>query len=124
MSENKQICGVTSGFGGEFFVPEMARNAGIKDKLTNHSLRRMTCQNLLSSGISPTVVIQLTGHKNVNSLQNYVVADDKQQQNMSNIPTMGKKKQRLWLYWKRLGKLMQFSILNLSRPRQVLLTNP
>ena len=58
-------------------VPEMARNAGITAKLTNHSLRHMTCQNLLSSGISPTVVIQLTGHKNVNSLQNYIVADDK-----------------------------------------------
>ena len=57
-------------------VPEMARNAGIKAKLTNHSLRRMTCQNLMSSGISPTVVIQLTWHKNVNSLQNYIVADD------------------------------------------------
>ena len=70
----------------------MARNAGIKAKLTNHSLRRMTCQNLLSSGISPTVVIQLTGHKNVNSLQNYIVADEKQQQTMSNVLTMGKKK--------------------------------
>ena len=73
-------------------VPEMARNAGIKAKLTNHSLRRMTCQNLLSLGISPTVVIQLTGHKNVNSLQNYIVADDKQQQTMSYVLTMGKKK--------------------------------
>ena len=73
-------------------VPEMARNAGIKAKLTNHSLRHMTCQNLLSSGISPTVVIQLTGHKNVNSLQNYIVADDKQQQTMSNVLTLGKKK--------------------------------
>ena len=73
-------------------VPEMARNAGIKAKLTNHSLRRMTCQNLLSLGISPTVVIQLTGHKNVNSLQNYIVADDKQQQTMSNVLTLGKKK--------------------------------
>ena len=73
-------------------VPEMARNAGIKAKLTNHSLRRMTCQNLLSSGISPTVVIQLTGHKNVNSLQNYILADDKQQQTMSNVLTMDKNK--------------------------------
>ena len=61
-------------------VPEMARNAGIKAKLTNQSLRQMTCQNLLSLGISPTVVIRLTGHKNVNSLQSYIVADDKQQQ--------------------------------------------
>ena len=73
-------------------VPEMAGNAGMKAKLTNHSLRRMTCQNLLLSGISPTLVIQLTGHKNVNSLQNYIVADEKQQQTMSNVLTVGKKK--------------------------------
>ena len=52
----------------------------------------MTCQNLLSLGISPTLVIQLTGHKNVNSLQNYIVADEKQQQTMSNVLTVGKKK--------------------------------
>ena len=75
-------------------VPEMARNAGIKAKLTNHSLRRMACQNLLSSGISPTVVIQLKGHKNVNPLQNYIVANDKEQQTMSNILTMGIKKSK------------------------------
>ena len=71
-------------------VPEMAINAGIK--LTYYSLRRMiSCQNLLSSGISPSLVIQLTGHKNVNLLQNYIVANDKQQRTMSNVLTLAKK---------------------------------
>ena len=100
----------------------MARNAGIKAKLTNHSLRRMTCQNL--SGISPTIVIQLMGQKNVNSLQNYIVADDKQQQTMSNVLTMGKKKAKALAVLEEAREINEISLLNLSRSRQVMLTNP
>ena len=56
------------------FLSLWGKNTGYSptegQKCWDHSLRRMTCQNVLSSGISPTLVIQITGHKNVNLLQN------------------------------------------------------
>ena len=82
----------------------------------------MTCQNL--SGISPTIVIQLMGQKNVNSLQNYIVADDKQQQTMSNVLTMGKKKAKALAVLEEAREINEISLLNLSRSHQVMLTNP
>lgn len=71
-------------------MPEMAKAAGIEGKITNHSLRKRTCQTLLDEGINATVVCQLTGHKDVNSLNNYSVANRDMQKKMSDILTTGK----------------------------------
>ena len=69
-------------------VPSMAQRSGITAKITNHSLRRTLCQVLHSSGrVDATVICQLTGHKNVNSVLNYTTADLDQQRDMSNILT-------------------------------------
>lgn len=63
----------------------MAKNSGIPGKITNHSLRKTTCQTLLSKGVHATIVCQLTGHKTVNSLSNYTTANMKQQEEMSSL---------------------------------------
>lgn len=66
-------------------MSNMAKEAGIPGHITNHSLRRTMCTQLLNAGIAPTTVIQLSGHKNVQSLSNYYTADKAQQENMSHI---------------------------------------
>jgi len=54
-------------------------------KITNHSGRKMAIQTLLHAGIPPTDVMQLTGHKNVQSLNSYSHLSTAQQQSMSNL---------------------------------------
>ena len=77
-------------------VPSMAQRSGITAKITNHSLRRTLCQVLHSSGrVDATVICQLTGHKNVNSVLNYTTADLDQQRDMSNILTHSKALKKL-----------------------------
>ena len=66
-------------------TPTMAKNLGITAKITNHSLRKTLCQILYSAHVDPTVIIQLSGHKNINSVLNYATADMEQQQDMSEI---------------------------------------
>ena len=66
-------------------VTTMASKAGLKGKLVNHSIRKKTVQDLHSAGIAPSMICQVTGHKNVNSINNYAVADRNTQKRMSNI---------------------------------------
>ena len=67
-------------------MKNMAQKAGINDKkLSNHSVRRTMCTTLLQEGVSPNIIAQLSGHKNVGSLQNYSIASVAQQKNMSHI---------------------------------------
>lgn len=54
-------------------------------KITNHSGRKTAIQTLLHAGIPPTDVMQLTGHKNVQSLNSYAHLSTDQQQSMSNL---------------------------------------
>ena len=63
----------------------MATKAGLKGKLVNHSIRRKTVQDLHSARMAPSMICQVTGHKNVNSINNYAVADSNAQKRMSNI---------------------------------------
>ena len=66
-------------------VTTMASKAGLKGKLVKHSIRKKTVQDLHSAGIAPSMIFQVTGHKNVNSINNYAVADHNAQKRMSNI---------------------------------------
>ena len=66
-------------------VTTMATKAGLKGKLVNHSIRKKTVQDLHNAGIAPSMICQVTGHKNVNSINNYAVADRNAQKRMSNI---------------------------------------
>lgn len=53
-------------------------------KITNHSGRKTALRTLLHAGIPPTGVMQLTGLKNVQSLNSYSHLSSYQQQSMSN----------------------------------------
>lgn len=68
-------------------MSNMAKEAGLNSKITNHSLRKKTCQDLLAQDVPDNLICQLTGHKNVNSLRNYSVATLNQQKAMSKILT-------------------------------------
>ena len=46
----------------------------------NHSTRKHLVQKLVDNDVPPNEIIQITGHKNVNSLNNYSILSDKQQQ--------------------------------------------
>ena len=64
----------------------MAEKAGLTDKkISNHSVRRTMCTTLLQEGVAPNIIAQLSGHKNIASLQHYSVASTSQQKDMSNL---------------------------------------
>ena len=54
-------------------------------KLVNHSTRKYLVQKLVDNDIPPNEIIQITGHKNVNSLNNYSSLSDKKQQQISAV---------------------------------------
>ena len=66
-------------------LKSICQNASIPGRKTNHSVRKTTVSNLLHAGVAPNMITQLTGHANVNSINNYAVASKAQQQEMSNI---------------------------------------
>ena len=54
-------------------------------KLVNHSTRKHLVQKLVDNNIPPNEVIQITGHKNVNSVNNYSSLSNKKQQQISAV---------------------------------------
>jgi len=62
----------------------MSANAGVKG-LTNHSARKHLIQKLTSAGIPPTHIMQISGHRNVASLNNYSRLSMEQKRDISNI---------------------------------------
>ena len=65
----------------------MADKAGFDEKrrLTNHSARKTMIQKLNDVNIPPTHIMQLSGHRNVQSVNNYSTVSNEQQKNMSLI---------------------------------------
>lgn len=55
--------------------------------LTNHSARKRMVQKLNDEGVPPTQIMQISGHKNVQSLNNYCTLSENQQRRISNILT-------------------------------------
>ena len=51
--------------------------------MTNHSGRKTMIQTLTNNDIPATDIIQLSGHKNLQSVTNYSVVPEKQQVKMS-----------------------------------------
>jgi hypothetical protein len=66
-------------------MSRMAKRAFLKGHLTNHSVRHTMVTDLLHAGVAPSTICQLSGHKNVNSINNYAVASVAQQQDMCAI---------------------------------------
>lgn len=68
-------------------MKDCAQLAGIgKDKrITNHSARKTLVQKLQDNNIPPTQIVQITGHKNLKSVNNYSSLREQQQQDISSI---------------------------------------
>ena len=62
-----------------------AAGIGNNKRITNHSGRKTLAQTLLDHDIPPTEIIQITGHKNLQSVNNYSAMGEKQQEKMSSI---------------------------------------
>ena len=54
-----------------------------KPRLKNHSGRKTKMQTLVNEEIPPTDIIQLSGHRNLQSVNNYATVSEKQQMKMS-----------------------------------------
>ena len=65
-------------------LKDMCKAAGITLK-TNHAGRKTTVQKLQDSGVPPNQIIQVTGHKNIQSVNNYSQLGERQQENISKI---------------------------------------
>ena len=64
----------------------MAQKAGLNaENLTNHSGRKRMIQKLNDQEVPPTHIMQISGHKNVQSLNNYSSLSEKQRRSISNI---------------------------------------
>lgn len=66
-------------------MKKMAAQGNLTGRKTNHSARKTTCTKLLHHGIAPTTIQQLSGHKNVQSVNNYAKASLEMQEAMSDI---------------------------------------
>ena len=59
---------------------------GLENKrLTNHSVRKHLVRKLNDNEIPSTQIMQITGHRNVNSVNNYSSLSDKQKEKISSI---------------------------------------
>ena len=54
-------------------------------KLVNHSTRKHLVQKLVDNDIPPNEIMQITGHKNIASINNYSGLSDKKQQQISGV---------------------------------------
>ncbi|XP_062574710.1 uncharacterized protein LOC134236557 [Saccostrea cucullata] len=68
-------------------VKVMCEAGGIQGRKVNHSARKTAITSLVHAGVPPTLIQQLFGHKNVNSINNYSTASSDQQRHMSSILT-------------------------------------
>ena len=68
-------------------MKRMAQKAGLGSNITNHSGRKTMVQTLTNNAVPPTDIIQLSGHKNVQSVTNYSNVSSKQQMQMSRTLT-------------------------------------
>jgi hypothetical protein len=66
-------------------MTRMADKAGLSGRFTNHSVRKTMCSQLLHAEVPPSTIVQLSGHKNIQSLNLYATASKDQQRDMSNI---------------------------------------
>ena len=67
------------------FIKKMASNAGLTGKKTNHSAQKTMVTRLIQNEVHPLHIAQLSGHKNLKSLDSYSVASVDQQKAMSSI---------------------------------------
>ena len=65
----------------------MALKTGLGQNFKNHRSRKTMIQTLVNNDVPPTDIMQLSGHKNVQSITSYSTVSQKQQLNMSHTLT-------------------------------------
>ena len=65
-------------------MKEMIETAGISVK-TNHSRRKTLVQKLQDNDVPPNQIVQITGHKNLQLINNYSSLRERQMENISKI---------------------------------------
>ena len=60
-------------------------DAGGIPPITNHAVRKTLVQKLQDNDVQPNQIIQITGHKNPQSINNYSSLRERQMENISNI---------------------------------------
>lgn len=74
---------------GKNSVGDIAKNmslkAGLSGRYTNHSGRKTAVTTLVNENIPVNEIMQLTGHKNVKSINDYSSANMQKQQHMSSV---------------------------------------
>ena len=65
----------------------MAADGGLDEnkRLTNHSTRKHLVQKIRDSGIAPTDIMQISGHKNIQSVMNYSAMSEEKHKQCSKI---------------------------------------
>lgn len=68
-------------------MKRMTTSAGIvgEKKLTNHSARKHLVQKLSENNVPANQIMQITGHKNIQSINNYSSLNEIQHRNISSI---------------------------------------
>ena len=64
-------------------MKRMAEKAGLGPNISNHSGRKTMMQTLTNNDVPPTDIVQLSGHKNLQSVTNYSTVTQNQQMKMS-----------------------------------------
>ena len=68
-----------------------AKNAGLPGNVTSHSVRKTCISRLMDAEVRFNYVAQLSGHKNLKSLDSYKTASDDHQRKMSLLLSSGTK---------------------------------
>ena len=67
------------------FMKTLSEIAELPGRKTCHSARKTTVQKLCNSGIPDSTILQVSGHRNVHSLNNYKKPSIEQQQSLSHL---------------------------------------
>ena len=69
------------------FMKTMSQAANLRGRKRNHSVRKTSDERLLQANVPPTLIQNITGHKNVQSISNYAKASKRQHFEMQKILT-------------------------------------
>ena len=95
----------------------MAAKAGMENsRLRNHSGRKTMVQRLCEQDVPPTQIAQLSGHKNLKSIENYSSVSTRQQMYMSNVLSSLVAQEPPPLLSKKLVLLPRVILLQVSMP--------
>ena len=67
------------------FMKNISSNGELKGRKTNHSVRKTTVERLCQANVPDSTVIQVTGHRNIKSLNSYKKPSLNQQENISHL---------------------------------------